>query len=580
MANILLVDSGETARSAMRGMLERGNHRFAAVETEPAAWAFIAEHLRIDLVIMDLRFSDGTGIGLLRRLRADPQFMGLPVLVYTTNASRNDVKTCLEAKVQNFLMKPYDEEVVFQEVEKAVANPWREALFEEERSFCQMMNYRVTDLHKMLRDVGRQCEAVVPKLRHWVEAAAEYSGEQGLELPAEVLELKDAAEAAGAWGVVETLSAVQDCAKRGHEAKCPAVFESLVRAARFIDLRLEPDLPCLGFMDEREVGAHEEEKARAVWLNAPEEGRCPMSTWEDLQRRIEGMKGCPVIDSAAAAFKMTATGHPSCINPLMDLVARDPGLSAQMLISVNQSHPVDDERSRIEDARSAVSQLGEMKLAALSGSLVTLDQSTLTVPPNFSWPQYWIFVRAVARVAQHICEQLELYSLEPAARTAGELHDIGKLVLAHLEPIGFQVILEHTRRRRMALAETEKLFLDATSAQMGAHFAERFGLSVRFTNVIRWMAAPESAGEDARLAAVVSLARDFCERAGVGSSGNYVDPEAPFMADQCAAWTVLQDCVFPSFNLREFEQGIFILCRALKSELAGRGGTTAPLQVA
>ena len=211
-----------------------------------------------------------------------------------------------------------------------------------------------------------------------------------------------------------------------------------------------------------------------------------------------------------------------------------------------------------------------MKVAAIARSLVVVKQSTLDVPPSFSWPQFWMFQRGVARVAQLICNQLELYSMEPTARTAGELHDIGKLLLAYLEPTGFQVMIEHTRRERMPLRETQKLFMGATTSQMGAHFADHFGLSRRLANVIRWIDDPSQATEDARLVAVVSLARDFCEFNAVGASGNYVNPAEPLWADRTLAWTVLQDCVFPSFNVREFEQLLNTRCRVLRMELSGR----------
>lgn len=562
----------------MRGILDRGNHRLATVDTEPAAWTFIREQVKVDLVILELSLKDGSGIGLLRRLRADSQLKGIPVVIYTARANRNDVKMCLESKVQNFLMKPYDEDVVFQEVGKALAAKWRDALFEEERSFCQLMGYRQHDLHGMLRDLRKSVDGVLPTVRQWADQAANAHGDEPSELPDEVAAVREAAEAAGAWGVVSALSNVEAVAKAHQEGRLPAAFESLELAGRMIEHRLDPDIACVGFMNDQEVSEQEHEKLLAVWREAPAQGRCPMMTWDELKPRVEAMTGFPVIDSAAAAFRMTATGQPSCIHPLMDLVARDPGLSTQVLIAVNKAHPAPDARSRIEDARSAVSQLGEMKLAALSRGMITVSQRTLEIPPQFNWSRYWTFVRSVARVSQLICQQMELFSLEPVARTAGELHDIGKLILAHLEPIGFQVIVDEARRQRRPLVELEKQYFDCTTAQLGAHFGQHFGLSERFTQVMRHLANPVEAGEDARLAAVVALARNFCEHAGVGCSGSPVNREETFWADRTPAWEVLQDCVFPSFKLREFERTMLARARGLREELAGRSDTAPILQ--
>ncbi len=584
MANILLVDPGDTPRVAMRGIVERGDHRLAAVESEKEAWAFINEQVKVDLVIVDLHLKDGSGLALLKKLRADSQLKGLPVLVYTANGTRNDLHACLELKIQNFLVKPYDEELVFKEIEKAEAATWRAALFEEEHSFCQMMDLQPSQLQEMLRKVRRKIDSNLPALRQWANEVVALPKSEEVEIPAlpdEIVDLQEAAESAGAWGVVEALAGVETAAKAGVPAHVEVAFESVELAAHLVDHHLDPDQPCVGFMSEHEVNAQEEEEMRRVWEDAPTMGRCPMVSASEMRARVEAMKGCPVIESASAAFQMRATGHPSCIHPLMDLVARDPGLSAQILVAINQAHPEPDARARLEDPRSAVGQLGEVKLASMSHNLVSISEHTMDVSRKFNWPQYWIYLRTVSRIAQQICTQLELFSLESIARTAGELHDIGKLVIAHLEPIGFRVFIDHARRYQTPLKDVEKLYLDSTSSEIGAHFAATFGLSARLTSVIRWIDDPAQAGDDARLVAVVSLARELVEHAGAGSSGNWRAEDASFMADRTKAWEVLQDCVFPSFNVREFEHLMLARCRVLKSEFMGQGiSSRSPLQVA
>ena len=96
-----------------------------------------------------------------------------------------------------------------------------------------------------------------------------------------------------------------------------------------------------------------------MWSNAAAEKRCPVVRWPQLQQEIENLAGCPVIDSAAASFQMTANGHPTSLNPLMDLVDKDPGLAAQVLIASNKlRHAGKDDFSFIEDPKMAVGLLG------------------------------------------------------------------------------------------------------------------------------------------------------------------------------------------------------------------------------
>jgi HD-like signal output (HDOD) protein len=284
-----------------------------------------------------------------------------------------------------------------------------------------------------------------------------------------------------------------------------------------------------------------------------------------------------VIDSAAAGFQMIANGHPSCINPLMDLVARDPGLTAQMLIAANAAHPPKPGDNPIEDARLAVGQLGEVRLEAQARALLVVTSQVMNLPPGFDWPRYWTFQRGVARIAQLICQELEFYSLEPAARVAGQLHDIGRLILAHLRPAGFQAILEHARVHGLRLHEAERLFLGCTTNHLGACFGERAGLPARFVNVIRGMDDPGAAGADRHLVAVVSLARKLCRQNHVGASGDVPLASARPIKDT-PQWAILSEGLYPSFNLEKFETQIHAHCGRLCTEFSGhQAGTVGEL---
>ncbi|HET7537317.1 MAG TPA: HDOD domain-containing protein, partial [Candidatus Didemnitutus sp.] len=290
--------------------------------------------------------------------------------------------------------------------------------------------------------------------------------------------------------------------------------------------------------------------------------------------KIAALPGCPVIASAAASFQMIANGHPSCINPLMDLVARDPGLSAQMLVAANKARPsTTDDTDRIEDARLAVGLLGEQRLEQLARNLLVVEVRVLDLPPAFNWSRYWTYQRGVARVAQIICRDLEFNSLEPVARAAGQLYDIGKLLLAYLHPGGFRAVMEHARLHRQPLREVEKLYLGCTTKQLGVHFAEHFGLARRFANVMRWIDDPAAATEDANLVAIISLARDLCQHNQVGASG---DPAAEKfkLIEDTAEWHILRESVYPSFNLHKFEKQIHAHCAKLRTELSGQQAGT------
>ncbi|MEO6993725.1 MAG: HDOD domain-containing protein [Lacunisphaera sp.] len=564
MASILLVDPDEVARKAMRGIVARGNHRLVAVENASEAWDFIQRNVKVDLVFVEIALEGDGGIGFIQRLKSDACLKLLPVVVYTRKGDRETVKRVLGLHVQNFLIKPYHDEAIFAEISKAVGNPWRLQHFEEEKSFCQMTGLTPDALHQLLEALSAALTVAQTALKKW-------AGMQAIQLACDELTLLTVkAEEAGAWGVSEYLKQLTENARNANWTEFEQNLNRLEFAERLIFRHLNPSLIPDDFLSSQELHAEIEAKNRAVWSNAVEERRCPVIGRAQLEREIEALAGCPVIDSSAATFQMTANGHPTSLNPLMDLVDRDPGLAAQMLIASNKlKHAGSDQLSAIEDPRMAVGLLGEIRLAAQARALVTAEERMMLALPLSSWSHFWMFQVGTARIARYTCHYLELTDLESPSYTAGLLHDLGKLLLLRLHPFAFQAILAHARQNEIALSTAERHFLGVTTHEMAVHFAEKHGLPRRFANVMRWVENPEQATEDAQLVAIVALAHSLCRNNHVGFCGDASqNPSLPL--EETPEWHVLRGSVFPSFDLKKFEAKVQAECRQLKHELHGR----------
>ena len=565
MANILLVDSDEVAQRAMRGILARGKHRFVAVGTGLEAWELIRRSIKVDLVMVELKLKGDNGLTLIQRLKNDCCLKLLPVVVYTAFGDKETVKKTLALRVQNFLVKPYHDDAIFTEIAKAGENPWRLQHFEEEKSFCQMMGFTIDALHKLLDGLRTDLEVAKPQFQKWAEIQA------AQPILDELAKFSTRAEEMGAWGAVACLKELNEKTVAGSWPDFIQSLEMIDFTCRLIFRHLNPTLTPEDFLTNEELNSETEARARAVWGNAAAANRCPVVNWLQLQREIDALSGCPVIDSVAASFQMAANGHPTSLNPLMDLVEKDPGLSAQMLIASNKLKHQNDESSTsfIEDARMAVGLLGEVRLSSQGRSLVTVEERMMLAPPFSSWPAFWMFQLGTARIARFTCLYLEMGSLESSAYTAGLLHDLGKLLLIRLHPFAFQAIQDYALQHGMRLAAAEKLFLGTTTHEMAAYFAEKQGLPKSFANVMRWMDSPEDATEDAELVAIVSLARDLCRHNHVGFCGDTPKDEAVPLEDT-PEWRVLRGRVFLNFDLKKFEAQVHAECRQLKRELQGK----------
>jgi CheY-like chemotaxis protein len=566
MANILLIDPAEIAKKVMKGVLARDDHRLAAVDDAAEAWAFLQKNAKVDLVFVELKLGGSGGLPLIERLRQDSFFKLLPVVVYTATGDRESVRRAMECRVQNFLVKPYHDEHIITEIGKALVNPWRDRHFEEEKSFCAMMGHTPEQLREMLTGLHAAVVEAPEKLR---ELAEKKDQPGALAL---IAELSAQAEAAGAWGVVEFLGGLREAAGQGLGTHFADRLASFALAERLLFVRLHPDFVPEGFATEEEQRAEEEMRTRAIWFNAEAEQRCPVTTWPQIRLEIDGLTGCPVIDSVAASFQMTATGHPSSLSPLMDLAEKDPGLTAHVLFASTHMRSNEElDPDPVESPQISVSLLGEKRLAAMARGLQVAEQRQMLLPPC-SWPNFWLFQTGVAHMARYLCRYLEFNSLQPRAYTAAMLHDIGKLLLLYLHPFAFPVVVEYARKHGVPLGVAEEKFLGCTTRQMAAHYAQKKGLFHCYTHVLRWVDEPAAATEDAVLVAIVALAREFCRQNEVGWGGEPSTGGVVSIAET-PAWAILRECIFPSFNLDKFESEAHGKCRVLKQELSGRLGS-------
>ena len=560
MANILLLDESDVAGQAMQGILARGHHGLLLAKTAEEAFRRLREAVVIDLVFIELNLPQHAGFSFLQRLRGNCFLKNIPVAIYSSTGGADQVRKALALKIQGYLIKPYSDTAIRDEIAKATANPWRNLHFEEARSFCAQMGLKPDGLAKLRRDLMGRLDESAKTFPTWTAARTNATVFEQLEL------LSDEATAAGVWGVVDYLGHLREQAVTANWPAFHASAEALEYASRLIFHQLNPSyLPdCLRSADELANAKQAAERAR--WLSIGIDASGPVIRADVVKQQVAALPGCPVIDTAAAAFLMAADGRAQSINRIMELAANDPGLCAQVLIAANKLEG--DTGEPAEDPQAAVSLLGVLKLNTLAKNFPTVPERHLRVPP-ITWANFWMFQVAVGKVAQFICDYLEFDYLRNKACTAGLLHDLGKLVLVRLYPYGFQAMVGYAQKHNLPLHAAEQKYIGCTTRELGALFAESSGLPLIYSHVIRWVETPALATEHADLVAMVSLARHVCLHNHVGYCGDTPHDSCPPIA-ATVAWQMLQPRLFPSFDLGKFETQAQAVCLELRQELMGR----------
>ncbi|HEX6734880.1 MAG TPA: response regulator [Azonexus sp.] len=109
---VLLCDDNRINQEVARDLLEAVGLQVALAGDGAEALAVIA-HESFDLVLMDMQMPVMDGLEATRRIRAKAELAALPVLAITANAFAEDRQACIDAGMNDFVVKPVDPEALY-----------------------------------------------------------------------------------------------------------------------------------------------------------------------------------------------------------------------------------------------------------------------------------------------------------------------------------------------------------------------------------------------------------------------------------------------------------------------------------
>jgi len=117
---ILIVDEMLTMRKLVsKACQEIGFTDVIEASDGAQAWQAIQESQPpVGLVISDWGMPKGTGIDLVRRIRADSRFSKLPFLMVTAEAEQHQVLEALKSGVDQYMLRPFTTPVLSEKLEQ------------------------------------------------------------------------------------------------------------------------------------------------------------------------------------------------------------------------------------------------------------------------------------------------------------------------------------------------------------------------------------------------------------------------------------------------------------------------------
>ncbi len=115
---VLVVDDFATMRRILRNILKQiGFTNIAEAEDGSAALKELKKE-KYDLILSDWNMPKMPGIDLLNAIRADDELMGIPFVMITAEAQKDNIVGAVKAGVNSYIEKPFTAETISEKLQK------------------------------------------------------------------------------------------------------------------------------------------------------------------------------------------------------------------------------------------------------------------------------------------------------------------------------------------------------------------------------------------------------------------------------------------------------------------------------
>ena len=115
---VMIVDDFATMRRIVKNILTQlGFKNFVEADDGSVAWDMLQKN-PVDFIVSDWNMPKMTGIELLKKVRSDDNLKGIPFLMVTAEAQKENIVEAVKAKVSNYIVKPFTPETLGEKIEK------------------------------------------------------------------------------------------------------------------------------------------------------------------------------------------------------------------------------------------------------------------------------------------------------------------------------------------------------------------------------------------------------------------------------------------------------------------------------
>ncbi len=252
----------------------------------------------------------------------------------------------------------------------------------------------------------------------------------------------------------------------------------------------------------------------------------------DLLEDSKAISTLPSMKSVLGELETLTQKGTIQLDEVAKLVQMDQSLSLLVLRMANSAFYAP--RKPIMDVLDAILYIGLGGFRSAVMSMRCIEQTCHIKQSTLDWKDFWIHAAGVGHLTRELAAHLKQRELEPESYyLMGLLHDIGKVVLAHLKPDEFDQIYLQAALEKKTPAQVETEILGADHGEIGVRYLEKQGIPLALREPIRFHHGSALGLQNhSKNALLIRLADLLTLHFRLGQSGNHADPGNPFLSDE------------------------------------------------
>jgi HD-like signal output (HDOD) protein len=247
----------------------------------------------------------------------------------------------------------------------------------------------------------------------------------------------------------------------------------------------------------------------------------------------------PSLKSLLAELETLTQKNNMRLDEVTQLVQVDQGMSLRVLRMANSVYY--SPSVPIMDVQDAILYIGLNTFRGAVASTRCIEKTCHIKQSVLDWKDFWTHAAGVGQITTELASHLKSRELPTESfYLMGLLHDIGKVVLAHVMPDEFNQIYLEAAGSKTSPAPLEMEVLGIDHGHLGAWYLEKQGIPSNLCEPVRFHHSFEN-GDKPHLkhALLIRLADLLALYYKLGQSGNYTEVSDPFESPEWAAYLEL-----------------------------------------